>query len=45
MPDDAFDGSKSLRREFEQKLGLTFAAAHQAHAPEPASTNGTSHGI
>ncbi|HET9494847.1 MAG TPA: FAD-dependent thymidylate synthase [Chloroflexia bacterium] len=44
MPDDAFDGSKSLRREFEQKLGLTLAAAPQSPAPEPASTNGTSRG-
>ena len=44
MPEDAFDGSKSLRREFEQKIGLTFDAATPASTPLPASTNGTSPG-
>jgi thymidylate synthase (FAD) len=44
MPDDAFEGSKSLRREFEQKLGLALESAPQSPTPEPASTNGLSHG-
>jgi thymidylate synthase (FAD) len=43
MPEDAFDGSKSLRREFEQKLGLSLATSPVAPAPEPASANGSSH--
>ena len=43
MPEDAFDGSKSLRREFEQKLGLSFGAVPQTATSEPASANGMKH--
>ena len=43
MPDDAFDGSKSLRREFEAKLGLIFGASKPSAIPQAASTNGATH--
>lgn len=42
LPADAFDGSKSLLREFEQKLGVSLSP-HQGSAPlvtGPAYTNG-----
>jgi thymidylate synthase (FAD) len=44
MPEDAFGGSKSLRREFEQKIGLEFGAGPHVTAPQPATSNGVSHG-
>lgn len=37
MPDDAFEGSKSLRREFEDKLGMTL----ENEGPPPVHANGT----
>ncbi len=42
MPADAFNGSKSLLREFEQKLGLSLAARIESPdvAPDPVYTNG-----
>jgi thymidylate synthase (FAD) len=43
MPEDAFEGSKSLRREFEQKIGLTFGPVASVATPQPASSNGTTH--
>jgi thymidylate synthase (FAD) len=43
MPDDAFDGSKSLRREFEAKLGLMLGASKPSAIPQAASTNGATH--
>ncbi len=43
MPDDAFDGSKSLRREFEAKLGLMLGVSEPSAVPQPASTNGATH--
>jgi hypothetical protein len=43
MPEDAFEGSKSLRREFEQKIGLTFGPVASVATPQLASSNGTTH--